>query len=111
MPRPAPSSTAARSVPTPQSAAPAPRSQDNTPVHAIRHRNLKASIWRNDTAKGPMYKVTAVRSYREGNEWRDTHSFAFDELMNVAKLLADAHTWIAAQLAQENAAEPDEPSS
>ncbi len=82
---------------------PLPRAVDNTPVHAIRHRRLKASIWRNDTAKGPMYKVMVVRSYKEGNEWRDTHGFVFDDLMNVAKLLADSHTWISAELACENA--------
>jgi hypothetical protein len=74
---------------------------DNVPVHTIRHRALKASIWRNDTDKGPMYKTTVVRSYKEGNEWRDTHSFVFDELPAVAKLFFDAHSWIAEQLAEE----------
>ena len=49
-----------------------------------------------------MYKVMVVRSYREGEAWHDTHSFSFDELMNVAKLFSDAHTWITAERAKEN---------
>ena len=73
----------------------------NHPVHTVRHRSLKASIWRNETEKGPMYKVSVVRSYREGNEWRDTHSFGYDDLMNVAKLMYDAHSVISELRAKE----------
>jgi hypothetical protein len=73
----------------------------NHPVHTVRHRNIKASIWRNETEKGPMYKVSVVRSYREGTEWRDTHSFGYDDLMNVAKLMYDAHSVISELRAKE----------
>jgi hypothetical protein len=55
---------------------------ENQPVHSVRHRSLKASVWRNETATGPMYKVLLVRSYQENNEWHDTHSLRirrFDE--------------------------------
>ena len=34
------------------------------PIHTLRHRNLKATIWRNETDKGPMFNVTLVRSCR-----------------------------------------------
>src|SRR5262245_60325289 len=88
----------------PRTTAPPARApaEDNKPVHTIRHRSLKASIWKNSTSKGPMYKVMVVRSYREDEEWHDTHGFGFDELMNVAKLFSDAHTWISAERAKEN---------
>ena len=75
----------------------------NLPVHAVRHRNIKASIWRNETDKGPMYKVTVTRSYKENEEWRDTHSFGYDDLMNVAKLMYDAHSYISSVRAKESA--------
>lgn len=94
-----------RTTPVPPRAEPA----DTTPVHTIRHRSLKASIWKNATKKGPMYKVIVVRSYREGEEWRDTHGFGFDELMNVAKLFSDAHSWISAERAKDIAAQPRTP--
>ena len=73
----------------------------NRPVQRFRHRNLEAAIWRNQTAKGPMYSVTVVRSYKEGEVWRESHSFDYDDLMNVAKLLYDAHSWISAERARE----------
>jgi hypothetical protein len=73
----------------------------NQPVHSVRHRSLKATVWRNETRTGPMYNVTLVRSYKEGEEWHDTHSLGYDDLMNAAKLLYDAHSFITAQRASE----------
>ncbi len=64
------------------------------PVREFRHRNLRATIWKNDTDKGFMYNVTMTRMYRDGTSWKDSQSFGFDDLMNLAKLLADAHTYI-----------------
>src|SRR4051812_41324676 len=55
---------------------------NNAPVHAIRKHSLKASIWRNDTRNGPMYNVTLVRTYRDGEEFKDTNSLGFDDLAN-----------------------------
>jgi hypothetical protein len=73
-------------------------------VHTVRHRSIKASIWRNQTEKGPMYKVTITRSYREDDGWHDSTSFGYDDLMNVAKLMYDAHSVISALRAREAAA-------
>jgi hypothetical protein len=75
----------------------------NKPVHVVRHRNLKASVWVNQTDKGPMYNVTVTRSYREADGWHDSNSFSYDDLMNVAKLMYDAHSFISAQRARDAA--------
>jgi hypothetical protein len=78
-----------------KSSAPAEQ-RPNRPVHEIRHRSVRATIWRNQTTGGVMYNVTVSRSYRDdNNEWHDTNSFAFTDLMNLAKALSDAHTYIA----------------
>jgi hypothetical protein len=77
--------------------------KSNLPVHTLRHRSLEAAIWRNSTSKGRMYNVTVVRSFKDGEGWRESHSFGYDDLMNVAKLLYDAHSWITAARAQEAA--------
>jgi hypothetical protein len=71
-------------------------SDGKKPVHEFRHRNVRATIWRNGMDKGPMYNVTLSRMYRDGEHWKDSHSFGYDDLMNVAKLLADSHTYISA---------------
>jgi hypothetical protein len=67
---------------------------ENRPVHEIRHRNVRAAIWKNQTVNGVMYTVTISRSYRSGEEWRDSRSFRFDDLPIIAKLMFDAHTYI-----------------
>jgi len=74
---------------------------ENRPFHEIKHRSIRATIWKNDTAKGPMYNVTVSRLFKDGEQWKDSHSFAFDDLMNVAKALYDAHSFISAQLAKD----------
>ena len=74
---------------------PAPEA-DNRPIHTVRHRSLKATIWRNQTDKGVLYNVIVTRSYRdkETNQWHDTHSIGYDDLMNVAALMYEAHAFI-----------------
>jgi hypothetical protein len=75
------------------------------PVHTLRHRSIKAAIWRNQTEKGTMFNVTLSRSYRDENEnWQETHSFGYDDLANVAALMYEAHSYIANLLAEESAA-------
>ena len=79
---------------------------DNRPFHEIRHRRIRAAIWRNETAKGPMYNVTVSRSFRQGEQWKDSSSFPFDDLMTVAKALYDAHSFISAQHATDRNERP-----
>ena len=91
MPRPNPSPSASTDV--------------NGPVRTFRHGRIRAAIWRNQTGKGtPMYDVKITRSYREGSEWRDSHSFGYDDVLVAAKLLQDAHTFISALHEKERAA-------
>jgi hypothetical protein len=77
------------------------QSDNNRPFHAIKHRSIRATIWKNDMAKGPMYNVTVSRLFKDGEHWKDSHSFAFDDLMNLAKALYDAHSFISSQLAKD----------
>jgi hypothetical protein len=74
---------------------PTQAAQGNQPVHTVRHRGLKATVWRNQTEKGPMYNVTLVRSYRDraSGEWHDTASFGYDDLMNLSALMYEAHSY------------------
>lgn len=77
--------------------------EGNKPLHTVRHRSIKATVWRNETANGPMYNVVIVRSYRDENgEWQDSHSFGYDDLMNVSALMYEAHAFISSIRAKEN---------
>ena len=89
-------------MPTQQQQRPAAANGANKPVHTVRHRSIKATIWRNDTPNGPMYNVTVVRSYRdEAEQWKESHSIGYDDLMNVAALMYEAHAHISQLLAEQ----------
>ena len=70
----------------------------NKPVHEVRYRNVKAAVWLNQTVKGTMHNVTLSRSYREGEQWKNSFSFGPTDLLPLAKALNEAHTWIHQQL-------------
>jgi hypothetical protein len=74
------------------------------PVHKIRAGALSVSIWQNDGEKGPWYSVTPSRSYKQGDQWKDSDSYGFEDLMTLAKLLDLAHTWILSQQPARQAA-------
>lgn len=52
-----------------------------------------------------MYNVTIARAYQdESQQWHDTQSFGFDDLLVVAKLMYDAHSYINARRSRDYAA-------
>ena len=69
----------------------------NQPAHTIRSGAIKVTIWRNEGEKGVWYSVTPSRSYKQGEEWKDSDSFGEDDLLLVSKLVDQAHSWIMAQ--------------
>ena len=75
------------------------------PVHMVRYRSLKGAIWRNvvdhGNSSGPLYNVTFSRSYRDGEEWKDSSSFGFDDLLLLAKIANDCHMWIHEQRSRD----------
>src|SRR4051812_14492012 len=73
------------------------------PVRTIRHRRIRAAIWAYPTQNGVMYNVTVTRSYKDGEAWRESASFGYDDLPIVAKLMYDAHSAISTLLAQDRA--------
>ena len=71
----------------------------NRPAHEIRYGNVKAVIWCNQTANGPMHNVTVSRLYKDGDDWKESSGFGRDDLLVLAKALDEAHTWIHSQKA------------
>jgi hypothetical protein len=73
----------------------------NKPVREIRIGRIRAAIWENETQNGSLHNVTFSRSYRDGETWKSSTSFARDDLLLVAKVADMAHTWIYQQQRQE----------
>jgi hypothetical protein len=80
----------------------AKQTESNRPVFVARYGAIKANVWRNETKNGPMHNVTAVRSYKDGDDWKDSTSFGYDDLLVLAKALNDCHTFIHGQLQRGN---------
>ena len=72
-----------------------PKTTRNQPVHRIRMSRVEAAIWQNQSDNGAWHNVTLSRSYKDANdEWKSADSFSADDLLLVAKVANDAHSWI-----------------
>jgi len=76
----------------------------NKPVHEIRLGLIKVAIWHNLTRSGERYNVTLTRLFRNGDQWKESTHFGRDDLLQAAKVLDMAHTWIHQQDRNERAA-------
>jgi hypothetical protein len=85
---------------------PAPEPQPNRPVHKVRIGLIKAAVWANPGRDGVQYNVTFERRFHDGEAWRSTSSFGRDDLLKLAKIADQAHSWITEQLAS-TAAKPE----
>jgi hypothetical protein len=76
------------------------------PVHRIPLGRIVAAIWANKAKDGRVwFNVTITRSYKDGDQWKDTSTFGRDDLPIVAKAADMAYAWI---WGQEVPADPDE---
>jgi len=71
-----------------------PMKEKTRPIHEVRLGAIKAAVWKNDTTNGVRYNVTFSRLYKDGDQWQATESFGRDDLLMVAKVADEAHTWI-----------------
>jgi hypothetical protein len=79
-------------------------SSTTKPVHKIRAGALEVAIWLKEGEKGPFYNVTMSRSYKHGEEWKQSDSYSGDDLLLLAKLIDQAHSWIIANPARQQQA-------
>ncbi len=62
------------------------------------HCALKDGVWRNETETGPMFNTTVSRSYKDGDDWKESSSFGYDDVLIVAELLRTCHGFICREL-------------
>lgn len=68
------------------------------PVHEVRLGRIKAAVWRSTSRNDLHYNVTFSRIYRDGETWKTSDSFGCDDLLLLAKVADQAHSWIHAQV-------------
>ena len=67
------------------------------PIHEVRMGMIKVAVWKNDSQNGVLYKAPFSRIYRAGNEWKTTESVGRVDLLVLAKVADQAHSWIHTQ--------------
>ncbi len=72
------------------------------PIHEVRLGAIKAAVWRNETEAGVRYNATFSRLFKDGDQWRSTESFGRDDLLLLAKVADNTHSWICAQSHEED---------
>ena len=79
------------------------------PTHEVRIGAIKAALWKNDTTNGVRYNVTFTRLYKdkEDGQWKSTDSFGRDDLLVLAKVADQAHSWIFQQSQEKETSERD----
>jgi hypothetical protein len=66
------------------------------PAQRFRVGSVTASIWKNDGQGGTTYySVTLQKSFREGNEWRNTDTLNHADVVCAIKALERAEAWVA----------------
>ena len=99
-------------APAPAPVQPEPKDR---PVKTIRIRNIRANIWSNRTQIGTVFNVTVDRLWKDDDvlsedggqilrvgEWHQSPSFGKDDLLLLAKVVDQAHTWIYKTLQDSN---------
>lgn len=61
------------------------------PAATLRDGALKATLWQKQSEKGVFFTVTLSRTYRDGDEYKDSHSFVGAELLRIGRLAAKAY--------------------
>jgi aryl-phospho-beta-D-glucosidase BglC (GH1 family) len=80
------------------------KTQKQKPIHEVRLGHIKAAVWKNEVENGVRYNATFSRIYKDGDNWKSTDSFGRDDLLVLAKVADNAHSWIHQQSPGENGA-------
>jgi sugar/nucleoside kinase (ribokinase family) len=65
----------------------------SAPVVKYRLGAVTASVWANER----HYNVTLAKSYKDGEEWKETDSLGAGDLMNAVRVLKRCEDYIADQ--------------
>lgn len=69
-------------------------SSKNQPAAKFRLGYVTATVWLN---QDKFYNTVLTKTYKDGDEYKDTDQLGAGDLLNAAKVLQRAEDWIAAQ--------------
>ncbi len=65
------------------------------PAAKFRLGAVTATVWKNSNGDKSFYSTTLARSYKDGDDWKESDSFNSGDLLNAAQVLRRAENWIA----------------
>jgi len=65
----------------------------NQPAAKFRLGNVTATVWLNNE----HYNTVLSKSYKDGDEWKETDQLGTGDLMNAVRVLQRAEEWINGQ--------------
>jgi hypothetical protein len=71
------------------------------PVKEVRIGHVKAAVWSHKSETGTRYSVTLSRIWKDGDTWKSTDGFGRDDLLILAKVADQTHTWLCQTQAEE----------
>ncbi|WP_447602909.1 hypothetical protein [Nitrospira sp. Nam80] len=71
--------------------------QSKQPANTLRFGNVKATIWQNQSEKGPFFATTFSRPFKDrSGAWRNGTSFGLSDLEALLTVAREAKEWMAA---------------
>ncbi len=71
--------------------------QSKQPANTLRCGSNKATIWQNQSEKGPFFSTTFSRSFKDqSGRWQNGTSFGLNDLEALLTVAREAKEWIAA---------------
>lgn len=67
------------------------------PVKKFRIGFVTATIWKNQGTERAFYTVDVSRTYKDGDELKNTSSMGHADLLNAVRVLTRAEAWVAEQ--------------
>lgn len=71
------------------------------PVHTIQLGRVKVNIWANATQYGTLHNMTLHVRYKDGDEWKETHSIGRGDGYQAARAVQLATDWIFSQASSQ----------
>jgi hypothetical protein len=69
------------------------------PSHTLQCGNIKATIWLNESEKGPFFATTFSRPFKDqSGAWRNGISYGLNDLEALVTVAREAQEWIAAHV-------------
>jgi hypothetical protein len=76
------------------------------PAHSVRVGPIEAAIWSNERKDGtPFLSVSFKRSYKDGDDWKESSSYGERDCITLARAALEAHAWIAQRVREDAASE------